>query len=93
MKIVKARIKKLEDFDPKFLCCETKSNLIKELNKKEEVFEVDLDNITEVYSLCEFCGHVSELVRACKITDEIRKHNGRRVTREVFDYMDIDEGL
>lgn len=56
MKLIKARVKRINDIDPVRVCCTQAKDYILYLNKKSEVFTIDLD-ITELSKVeCQHCG-------------------------------------
>lgn len=92
MKLVRARIKSVEETDPRLLCCAERIQWHKDRIKEGEV-KLDMDSIKELhYPLsCSFCGCLIpiEVYKEVLVYESKQEQCCSGLT--FLDYFDIDE--
>jgi len=93
MRLVKARIKSIQDTDPRFLCCPKRIEWHKE-RIKEGLVKLDMDSIRTLDSSihCGFCKKEMGSAGLRKVMVHESAQEQCRSGLTFLDYFDLDEG-
>lgn len=88
MNIVRAKIKLLDQIDPKLLCCEAKKQLLLE---DKRIFEVDLNLIQPIKLYhCDFCKSLHSLT-GISFKELLIASYGKECRVILLEYIDLEE--